>query len=86
MKALSHVFGSRTLYVSLTGSTSDQSHISPLPPPPSNNVIGKSTNVQLLKLSLYFFYFSAMDDIESWLDITEKDVVRIAIVMYFYSD
>lgn len=24
-----------------------------------------------------------MDDIESWLDITEKDVVRIAIVMYF---
>ena len=84
MKARSHVFSSRTLYVSLTGSTSDQSHISP--PPPSNNVIGKSTNVQLLKLSLYFFYFSAMDDIESWLDITEKDVVRIAIVMYFYSD
>ena len=25
-----------------------------------------------------------MDDIESWLDITEKDVVRIAIVMYFF--
>lgn len=87
MKARSDVFSSRTLYLSLTGSTSDQSHISPLPPPPpSNNVIGKSTNVQLLKLSLYFFYFSAMDDIESWLDITEKDVVRIAIVMYFYSD
>lgn len=86
MKARSHVFSSRTLYVSLTGSTSDQSHISPPPPPPSNNVIGKSTNVQLLKLSLYFFYFSAMDDIESWLDITEKDVVRMAIVMYFYSD
>ena len=25
-----------------------------------------------------------MDDIESWLDITEKDVVRMAIVMYFF--